>query len=145
MEIIKETQTSNNTNTAPSYQTNAIPTQNATVVNESVQATAVRTRKSEGEWFSSVVWIIFGGLLVLLAIRVIFLLLAAQASGFAAFIYALSAPFVSPFQGIFPAPAAGGSYFDTAAILAMVMYTVIAWGISSIINLMLERKNTTSL
>lgn len=64
---------------------------------------------------------------IILALRFIFLLLGANMRGIVLFIYSISQIFVLPFTGIFPAPSAGGSYFDSGAVLAIVIYYLLAF------------------
>jgi uncharacterized protein YggT (Ycf19 family) len=85
---------------------------------------------------NQVVWYVIGLINVLLILRVVFLLLNAKDVGFASLLYAVTDPFVSLFSGIFQAPTAGGAYFDTAAILAIVVLSLLGWGISALIDVM---------
>ncbi len=138
MEEIKETRTTQNIVPGGTSinNTNGIPA--SADVSAKTRTTLVKTNQ---ERLKDLVWFLIGSLEVLLALRVIFLLLAARASGFAAFLYTLTYPFVAPFRGIFPAPAEGGSYLDTAAILAMIIYALIAWGIVALIDILLRPKS----
>jgi uncharacterized protein YggT (Ycf19 family) len=71
---------------------------------------------------------------VLLAFRFFLLLLSANpASPFVQLIYRLTQPFVTPFTGIFPQPAAGGAVVEWATLLAMAVYAVVAWGVIRLI------------
>lgn len=80
---------------------------------------------------SRVVWYIAGAIIAVLALRIILYLLAAnQGSPFVDFIYGLSAIFAAPFYGIFAQPAYGLSVFDTASLVAIVVYALIAWGLA---------------
>lgn len=80
---------------------------------------------------SRVVWYIAGAIIAILALRIILYLLAAnQGSPFVDFIYGLSAIFAAPFYGIFAQPAYGSSVFDTASLVAIVVYALIAWGLA---------------
>lgn len=79
---------------------------------------------------------VFGVLETLLAIRFFLMLFGANPSnGFANFVYTLSKPFVVPFQGIFGKPLLGVSQFETSVIVAMVVYALIGWGISALVEL----------
>ena len=93
----------------------------------------------EADRVGAIVWYIIGFLEVLLAVRFIFLLLGANNTGFTAMIYDITHPFVTLFQGIFASPATTGSYFDTATILAMIVYALIGWGITSLIGISRHR------
>lgn len=88
-------------------------------------------------WFvksRSIIYYILGLIEILLAMRFLFMLLGANPrSGFTAFLYSITGIFISPFSGIFnPVTASGlvsSSVFDPAAIIAMAVYALIAWGI----------------
>lgn len=83
-----------------------------------------------------IVWFIIGLINILIALRFIFLLLGANRSaGFTDFIYSLSAPFVAPFTGIFGEPVYGESVFEISSLLAILIYTLIGWGIAKLITL----------
>jgi uncharacterized protein YggT (Ycf19 family) len=94
-------------------------------------------------WVNSLVWFIAGLLIALLAIRFILALTGADPTvGFATFIYGLSSPFRAPFAGLFGAPitydgavAAGRLEFED--LVAMLVYAVVAWGITKLLGLML--------
>lgn len=85
-------------------------------------------------WITSVVYFLLGVLEVILALRFLFRLLGAnQGSGFVVFLYNLSYPFVTPFNGIFnDQNPAGNSVFEFSTIVAMLIYALIAWGIVSL-------------
>ncbi len=71
---------------------------------------------------------------VLLAFRFFLRLLAANpASPFVQFIYAVTQPFVYPFQGIFPQIDASGRGLVWWGVLAMIVYAIVAWGIVRLI------------
>ena len=65
----------------------------------------------------------------LLLIRFVLKLLAANpASGFASFIYGITAPLVAPFYGLFPTPASGtGMVLELYTIVALIVYPLIFW------------------
>jgi uncharacterized protein YggT (Ycf19 family) len=64
----------------------------------------------------------------LLLFRFIFRLFGANdGNGFVRFVYDLTAPLVAPFRGIFASPNENGAVFDSAAVLAIVVYAVLAY------------------
>jgi len=83
----------------------------------------------------AIIWYIAGVINSLLFLRLLFLLLGARDTGFASLLYDVTRPFVSPFQGIFAARTVETGYFDTAALLAIVIYSLVAWGIVSLIDI----------
>ena len=66
---------------------------------------------------------------------VLLLLGASQASGFVNFIYSLSGFFTAPFSGIFTRPTYGTSTFDSATLVAMIVYAVVAVGVAKLLTL----------
>jgi hypothetical protein len=94
-------------------------------------------------WFVNTrhaVYFLLGVIEVLLGFRFIFKLLGANPqNGFVAFIYSMSGIFSAPFSGIFDSLVSPGlaakSVFEPAAIIGMIVYAVIAWGIISLIRI----------
>lgn len=99
-------------------------------------------------WFvksRSIVYYILGLIEILLAMRFLFMLLGANPrSGFTAFLYSITGIFISPFSGIFnPVTTSGlvsSSVFDPAAIIAMAVYALIAWGIVRLLWIKVSRE-----
>lgn len=115
----------------------------ADAVREDVVFDHVVERRAMLDRISSIIWFAAGLLEVTLGLRIVFRLLEAnEASGFVRFIYGFTEPFVRPFQGIFAEPAAEGAVLDSAAIMAMIMYALITWGIVRLIWLLLDRPET---
>ncbi len=98
------------------------------------QTVARSSRMSPIVLAQRIVWLIVGFINVVIALRFVFLLLGAnQGATFTDMIYSISAPFVSPFVGIFGEPAYGQSVFEVSSILAIVIYTLIGWGIAKLL------------
>lgn len=72
---------------------------------------------------------------IMLAFRVFLLAFSAnRGTPFVEFVYNTSADFLAPFRGIFPTKAVGETgYLDVAALFAMIVYGLIAWGFSALI------------
>lgn len=72
---------------------------------------------------------------ILLAFRIFMLAFSANASTpFVKFVYETSGDFLDPFRGIFPPRTVGETgYLDVAALFAMIVYGLIAWGFSALI------------
>lgn len=102
---------------------------------ETTQPTAVAGR-TQGIW-SNIIWFVAGVLLVLLGFRFVLALLGANPdNGFANFIYNCSHPFVAPFFSLFSYNYDYGiSKFEVYTLVAMVVYAVIAWGLSALVNI----------
>lgn len=86
------------------------------------------------------VWLIAAVIEVLIGLRVFLKLIAANPqSGFANFIYNITAPFLAPFAGLTATPSANGSVLEISSIIAMVVYALLFWLIIYVIHLILDR------
>lgn len=88
------------------------------------------------------VYYILGIIESLLILRLIFKILGANSvSGFVSFIYSVSGFFIAPFTSIFPVATGEGvtttSILEPAVIVAMIVYALIAWGISALVKALL--------
>ncbi|HEY7463804.1 MAG TPA: YggT family protein, partial [Candidatus Limnocylindria bacterium] len=83
------------------------------------------------------VWLIFGVIIVLIGIRILFLALGAnEGNGIVDAIYAITEPFVAPFRGIFSfeqISPIGQSQFDVAALVAILGWFLVALLITAIL------------
>ncbi len=113
---------------------------NTTPLNNTTQNTLQKSDTIEK--IIQLVWFVVGFINVILVLRIIFLLLNAQPSGFSRFLYSVTSPFAMPFFGIFPAPGQGTSYFDTASLVAIIIYSLVAWGIVTLIRIMADKQQT---
>ena len=90
-------------------------------------------------------YLAFGIIEVLVATRVILKLLGANPGAwFTSLINGITAPFVALFQGVFPTPQAQGSILDISALLAIVVYALLAWGSVRVIQILAERRHPTA-
>jgi hypothetical protein len=88
----------------------------------------------------NIIYYVVGVVEVILAFRFVLHLLAANpASGFVMFIDSVSAPFIAPFNMIFPTSVVGSSAFEWPVLLAMVIYLIVAFGIVQLINVFVAR------
>lgn len=84
--------------------------------------------------FVQAIWLVFGVIEGLLAIRFALRALGAnQSAGFAEFIYGLTAPLVAPFVGLFSSPSSSGSVLELNTIVAMIAYALLAWLLAKIV------------
>ena len=85
------------------------------------------------------VWLLFGVLLALIAIRFVFLALGAnEGNVIVDAIYGVTEPFVAPFRGIFnfdDVRPIGESVLDIAALVAIVGWALVAAVISAILRI----------
>lgn len=126
----------------PNRETTEIRETSDNVDNTNTTRTVRATDRADGPLvFHKVVWYIAGIIIALLALRVIFLLLAAnQGSPFVDLIYGLSGIFAAPFFGIFGyTPAYGQSVLEISSLVAIAIYALIAWGIAKLATLTSSR------
>lgn len=73
-----------------------------------------------------------------LLVRIVLLLLAANPTAeFSSLIYGWTAPLVAPFQGVFPnVVGSQGFVVDAAAILAMIVYAILARVVEAVVGLL---------
>jgi predicted ATPase len=85
---------------------------------------------------AAVVGFVVGLVDVLIAARFLGKLLGASASSaFVHFIYQVSAVMVAPFTGIFGDTGTKTNTFETASLVAIVVYAVIGWGLVVLIRI----------
>ena len=79
---------------------------------------------------TQLVWLVFGMLEGLIALRIVLKLIGANAaSPIAALIYGFTDFFLFPFAGLTATPAVGNMVLELSSIFAMVIYALIAWAI----------------
>ena len=94
----------------------------------------------------SFVWLLTGMLEMLLGLRFILKLMAANpATPFVDFIYRLSAPFLWPFFGITGTPAANNMVLEIPTLIAMIVYALLAWIIVRVIRLLMVPTESRSV
>ena len=83
---------------------------------------------------TQLVWLVFGILEALIALRIGLKLIGANpASPIAVFIYGFTSLFLFPFEGLMGAPAAGNMVLEISSVIAMVVYALIAWALERIV------------
>lgn len=86
---------------------------------------------------SQLVWLVFGVGIALIAIRFVLLLLGANPdAGFTDFIYTVTNPLVRPFEGIFGAPDLETGVFDPASLVAIAVYSLLAWIAAKLVDIL---------
>src|SRR5690349_4627480 len=92
---------------------------------------------------AAVVGFLAGVVDILIAARFLGKLLGASAqAAFVNFIYAVSAPLVAPFQGIFGNGGSKANSFETADLVAIAVYAVIGWGLVMLIRIVTAPRST---
>jgi uncharacterized protein YggT (Ycf19 family) len=92
---------------------------------------------------AAVVGFIVGVVDVLIAGRFLLKLLGASAqSSFVNLIYAVSAPLVAPFHGIFPNSGSTGNVFEPASLVAIAVFALLGWGVVVLIRIATAPRGT---
>jgi hypothetical protein len=60
-------------------------------------------------------------------------------AGFTQIIYSLSEPFMAPFFAVFGTTQVNGSVFEWSALLAIIVYALLAWGIGALVSAVTPR------
>jgi len=93
-----------------------------------------------------IVYYVLGLVEIVLALRLILKLLGANpASGFVSLVYSVTGVFIAPFAAIFPVATTEGvsatAVLEPATIIAMIVYALVAWGISALIGIITASKD----
>ncbi len=89
---------------------------------------------------TQLVWLLFGILEALIALRIGLKLIGANpASPIAVFIYGFTSLFLFPFTGLTGTPAVGGMVLEISTVIAMVVYALIGWALERLIWLIFYR------
>jgi len=89
---------------------------------------------------TQLVWLLFGILEALIALRIGLMLIGANPnSPIVALIYGFTYLFLFPFAGLVGSPAAGNMVLELSSMFAMLIYGLIAWAIERVIWLVLYR------
>ena len=136
-EIIKETVSTQGSNTTP-------------VVNTQTRSTQVRSSATNTQTIQYLIYFIFGVLEILLAFRLVLKLMGASiASAFVSFIYGLTGLFILPFEGIFRRGYAQGvettSVLEPSTVVAIIVYAVLAWGIVKLLLILSGEKQAETV
>ena len=92
-----------------------------------------------------VIWFVTSLVTTLLAIRFVLRLLGASTqSGFVTLIYTLTDGLVAPFRAIFPTAGIGATV-DIAALVAIVVYALVGWGLVSLVKLLTAPRGARSV
>ena len=105
---------------------------------EAVATDPYAPRRGAAHKVRQAIYLIFGIIEGLVAIRFILRLLGANPdAGFAAFVYGVTAPFLAPFVGLFGTPQYNGSVLELHSIVAIVVYALLAWVLAKLAWLLL--------
>lgn len=95
---------------------------------------------------TQVIWLLFGFLEALIGIRIILKLIGANpAAFFSQIIYGVTEVFLWPFSGLVPNPGVGAFQLEVSSIFGMIVYALIAWGLTRLIWVLFYRPDTTAV
>ncbi len=93
---------------------------------------------------SQFIWLLFIMLEILIGLRIILRLIAADPNnGFASFVYNLSNAFLQPFFGLTANLAADNMVLEIPSIIAMIVYALLGWLIIRVIWLIFYQPSAT--
>src|SRR5512133_1339558 len=111
-----------------------MPTENRVTEVRSVRREAGREERIFTFKATQLVWLMFGILEALIALRIGLKLIAANpASLIVAMIYGFTDLFLFPFQGMTVTPSYNGMVLEISSLIAMVVYALIAWAIERLV------------
>lgn len=120
--------------------------QTSTVAQVPTSSEAVDAQQeAESDRGNAWVWYIVGVIDLLLVLRIVFYLAGAASVGFASLLYGITGPLAAPFRGIFPNINTEGSYFDMAALAAIIVFALIGWIVTRLIDLATRPANSKKI
>jgi hypothetical protein len=104
----------------------------------------VEARQSRAAWLENLIYFIFGGIALLIAMRVLLKAIGANPdNAFTNFIYQLSRLFVAPFLTMVePIELGTTAMFEIASVLAIFFYLILAWLLVRLMILLFNRPAT---
>jgi len=104
----------------------------------------VEARQSRALWLENLIYFIFGGIALLIAMRVLLKAIGANPeNGFTNFIYQASRIFVAPFLTMVePIELGQTAMFEIASVLAIIFYLILAWLLVRLMILLFNRPAT---
>ena len=95
---------------------------------------------------TQIIWIILGIVEILLGLRFVLKLIAANSeAGFAVFIYGITKLFIAPFELLVGTPTAGDSVLEVTTLIAMGVYALLVWVIVRIIQVAANRPSARTV
>lgn len=89
---------------------------------------------------TELVWLLFGILEALIALRIGLRLIGANpASPIVVLIYGFTALFLSPFKGLISSPEVGNMVLEIYSMFAMLVYALVAWALERLVWLIFYR------
>ena len=106
----------------------AVTQQPGYAATEQVTRDVAAERRLRSALVTQIIWAILAVLEILLGLRFILKLIAANPdSGFAVFIYGITKPFLAPFTALVGTPTSGGTILEVTTLIAMAVYALFFW------------------
>jgi YggT family protein len=113
---------------------------------EQVTRDVAAERRQGTEQVNQILITILGILEIGLGLRLLLKMIAANAnSGFADFIYGITAPFIAPFTGLVGTPTAGANILEITTLIAMGVYALLFWIVMQVIAILTARPSARSV
>jgi hypothetical protein len=94
---------------------------------------------------SQLVWLCIAVIEAVVGMRVLLKLIGANPNNdFARFVYNLAAVFLAPFFGLTGSPASNGIVLEVPALIAMLVYLFLGWGVVRVVWVLFNRPMTRS-
>jgi uncharacterized membrane protein len=95
---------------------------------------------------TNIIWTILSLLEISLGLRFVLKLIAANAkSGFAVFMYGITAPFLVPFTALVGTPASGRVILEVTTLIAMAVYALLFWIIVRVLRVLADRPSARTV
>jgi len=109
-------------------------------VSEEVTRDVAAERRLQLALVTQIAWAILVLLEILLGLRFLLKLIAANAaSGFAVFVYGVTQPFIAPFELLVGTPTSGGIILEVTTLIAIAIYALVFWGVVSVLRIAANR------
>lgn len=93
-----------------------------------------------------IIWSLLGLLEILLGLRVLLKLMAANPNaGFAVFIYGITGPFIAPFTGLTATWFSGEMILEVTTLIAMAVYVLLFWVIARVVRIAVDRPSARTV
>ena len=113
---------------------------------EQVTRDVAAERRLRSALINRIIWAVLGLLEILLGLRFVLKLIAANPdSGFAAFIYGITSPFVAPFALLVGTPTFEKMILEWTTLIAMGIYALFFWGVVTVIRIVVDRPSARSI
>lgn len=104
------------------------------------------TRRAQIGKLDQFIWLIFGAIEILIGLRIVLRLIGANPQApFAQFVYGFSDIFLWPFYGLTATPGVDNMVLEISSIIAMIVYAVIAWGLTKLLYLLFTPSTARSV